>query len=356
MQIQENVLLAPYTTFKIGGPARYFCAVSNMDEIKQALEYAKTKTLGVFILGGGSNILVSDKGFEGLVIHPQINGFEILNEDETEVLIKLMPAQNWDEFVDFAVNSGWWGVENLSHIPGSCGGLAVQNVGAYGQEASQVIEDVEALDMKGLGIVNFANADCKFSYRHSIFNTTGKGQYLILSATVRLSKQPISNLEYGDVKKYFADRGVTGPTLIQIRQAITEIRDTKFPYPKEAKNGNAGSFFRGPVLSVEHLQKIGAKVDQDFGHDSSQKLEAMLDKLKVTQGYKTPTAFLMELCGLKGYQIGGAQINPAQPAIVLNATGQATSADILALRDFVLDKVKTTFGVELEVEPELIGF
>jgi UDP-N-acetylmuramate dehydrogenase len=356
MQIQENILLAPYTTFHIGGPARYFCAPFSVEGIKQVVGFAKSKNLPIFVLGGGSNVLVSDAGFNGLVIDPQMKGLEIIDENESWVLLKLMPGQPWDKTVEYAVNNKWWGIENLSHIPGNCGGFAVQNVGAYGQEAAQVVEAVEALDMETLDVVNFSNPDCHFTYRHSIFNTSVKGRYLILSTTIKLSKIPKPNLEYGDVKKYFMDRKIESPSIKQIRQAITEIRDTKFPYPTEAKNGNAGSFFRGPVISTDQLKLIQEKVNQEFGAQASQRLEGMLDKLKVPQGYKTPTAFLMELCGLKGHQIGGAQINPAQPAIVLNATGLATAGDVLQLRDFVLDKVKATFGVELEVEPELVGF
>jgi UDP-N-acetylmuramate dehydrogenase len=258
--------------------------------------------------------------------------------------------------VEFAVNNNWWGIENLSHIPGNCGGFAVQNVGAYGQEASQVVVTVVAMDIETFDITSFSTLYCNFGYRKSIFNTSDKNRYIILSTTIKLSKIPKPNLEYGDVKKYFTERKIGNPSIKQIRQAITEIRDTKFPYPTQAVNGNAGSFFRGPVISTDQLKLIQGKVNQGFGAQASQRLQGMLDKLKVPQGYKTPTAFLMELCGLKGHQIGGAQINPAQPAIVLNTTGLATAADVLQLRDFVLAKVKATFGVELEVEPELVGF
>ncbi len=349
-------MLAPYTTFKIGGPARFFCVAEGVEDIKQALQFAKAKDLPIFVLGGGSNILVSDAGFNGLVIHINLAGIKLLSEDETSVTLKLFPGEPWDAAVKYAVNNNWWGIENLSHIPGNCGGFAVQNVGAYGQEAAQVVESVEALDMQSMAVTNFANADCKFSYRHSIFNTSEKNKYLILSTTIRLLKIPEPNLEYGDVKKYFADRENANPSLTQIRQAVTEIRDTKFPYPAEAKNGNAGSFFRGPVISQDQLEIIKNKINQEFGAETSQRLQGMLDKLKVPQGYKTPTAFLLELCGLKGYHIGGAQINPSQPAIILNATGQATAEDVIRLKDYVFNKVKLTFGVELEVEPELVGF
>ncbi len=354
MEIQENINLAPYTTFKIGGPAKFFCVVENTEDIKQAVDFAKSKNLPTFILGGGSNVLISDTGFEGLFIHPQMKGLEVINEDETSVLFKLAAGEAWDSAVEFAVNHNWWGIENLSHIPGNCGGFAVQNVGAYGQEASQMVEDVEAFNIQTGEVVNLANADCGFSYRHSIFNTSEKNNYIILSTTIRLSKIPKPNLSYGDVKKYFGEK--TNPSIKDIRKAIIEIRNTKFPYPTEAKNGNAGSFFRGPIITSEQLKIIEEKLAQDFGPEASLKLQGMLDRLKVPQGYKTPTAFLMELCGLKGFQIGGAQINSPQPAIVLNATGQATAEDILKLKSYVLSKVSQTFGVDLEVEPELVGF
>ena len=352
MQIQENIILAPYTTFKIGGPAKFFCVPKNIKDVKDAVTFARERKLPIFVLGAGSNVLVSDEGFHGLVIHPQIDLYTV-KENSDQIFLTLGAGLNWDEIVKMSVEKGWWGIENLSHIPGNCGGLAVQNVGAYGQEAAQVVEAVQAFDITTGQIVKFSNLDCGFTYRHSIFNTTQKGKYIILSTIIKLSKNPGPSLDYGDVKRYFS--GKPNPAQAEIRQAIIEIRNKKFPYPREAINGNAGSFFRGPILSPEKFEEIKEIIAQKVGTASAQKLETMRDVLKVSQGFKTPTAFLIEQLGLKGFQIGGAKVNEPQPAIVLNATGTATAADVLSLTGKVFTEVKNVFGIELEVEPEMVG-
>lgn len=356
MEIKENVLLRDFTTLKVGGKAKYFVSVRNEEEIKQALDFAQNKNLQIFILGGGSNVLISDDGFDGLVIHPTQEGMEIISENEEYSDIKFYAGENWDKAVAFSVKNNLWGIENLSHIPGNCGAVVVQNVGAYGQEISQVLEYAGVFDLHTGEVRKFSAKDCEFTYRHSIFNSEQKDRFIILSVILRLSKKANSNLSYGDVKKYFQEKEISNPNLEQIREAIIEIRDKKFPFPRNAINGSAGSFFRGPVISSEKLNEIKEKIKEEFGESASEKIEKMKDRLQVSQGYKTPTAYLMELVGLKGLQIGGAKINETQPAIVLNATGLATSDDILNLKDEVLQKIKERFGVELEIEPEMIGF
>lgn len=352
--IEENVSLKEFTTFKVGGPARYFAKVKSVPDVETAVKFAREKSLPIFVLGGGSNILVSDKGFDGLVIHPEMAGIEIISEDENFALIKLGAGEVWDKAVLFAVENNLWGIENLSHIPGNCAAVAVQNVGAYGQEISEFLESVEVFDLQDLSLKNITNEDCKFTYRRSIFNTNEKGRFIILSLTIRLGKKSNPNLSYGDMKRYF--EGKENPNLTEIREAIIKIRDSKFPFPKEAKNGNAGSFFRGPIIGEEHLELIAQKIGQEFGEAAREKLLSMKDKLRVAQGFKTPTAYFMELAQLKGFEMGNAKINEPQPAILLNGTGEATAKEILELRDYVLRTIKEKFNVELEVEPELIGF
>jgi UDP-N-acetylmuramate dehydrogenase len=356
MEIKSNIALAPYTTFKIGGPAKFFCSAETPDDLKTALDFAQQQQVPVFILGGGSNVLISDEGYPGLVINLQNKGREVRGESADFVTITIASGEVWDDVVEYAVSKNLWGIENLSHIPGLMGGFAVQNVGAYGQEASQVVENVQTFDLVAREVVNFNNTDCQFSYRHSLFNTGGKGRYAILSTTLRLSKRPQPNLKYGALKKYFAERNTTNPTLQQIRQAIIEIRNTVFPFPKEAKNGNAGSFFRGHLLSAQQKHALFAKVQENFGLEAVAKLEAMADRLTVPQGMKTPTAFLIELCGLKGYQLKGAQVCPTHAALILNATGSATAKDVIELFRYVRSIVQDKTGVSLHVEPELVGF
>ena len=273
MEIQKNLELAPHTTFFIGGPAKFFCVAQTVEDIKQALIFAKQEEIPIFVLGGGSNVLVSDQGFEGLVVKPDLKGIDLVDEVTDLVVLQIGSGEVWDKVVELAVKNSWWGIENLSHIPGNMGAFAVQNVGAYGQEASQVVSQVEALDINTLEIKRFGNTlsgqkpitDCEFTYRHSIFNTSQKGNYIILSTSIILSKVPKPNLQYGDVREYFSTKAIGNPSQGQIRQAIIEIRNTKFPFPTEAVGGNAGSFFRGPIITKEQLDLVGQIIKKRFG-------------------------------------------------------------------------------------------
>ncbi len=356
MDIQQNILLSNHTTFHIGGPAKYFCEVKTADELQEALQFAEEKSAQVFIMGGGSNVLVSDKGFDGLVIKLANEGIEQENISDTHVRLIIGSGQNWDSVVAFAVEHGLWGIENLSHIPGNTGAFTVQNVGAYGQEASQVVESVLVFDRESNSTKTISHDECEFSYRHSIFNTSSKDRYVILSTSLKLSKNPNPNLSYGDLKVRFANREPQTIALPEIRNAIIEIRNTKFPFPDAPERGNAGSFFRGPILSKNEFAVMQKKILDLFGEEQAQRLETMADRLTVPQGYKTPTAFLLDVCEFKGMEVGGAQINPNQPAIILNKTGKATAEEVITLYNQVKNGVLSKTGVELEHEPEFIGF
>lgn len=351
MQIEENVILAPFTTFKIGGTAKYFCTVNDQFDALQAFEFGKEKKLDTFILGGGSNLLVSDEGFEGLVIRVVNKGIEIVSQDPAQVLLKVASGENWDEVVKFAVKNNWWGVENLSHIPGSTGAIAVQNVGAYGQEAKNVIESVTVFDTETHQILNLNNKDCGFAYRSSIFNTTKKGKYIIFYITFRLSKVPRPILSYRDLNVKFD--GVN-PSLSDIRQVVIEIRDKKFPFPTEAKKGNAGSFFKNPILEKQAFENLQNKIEKNFGRDAATKLDSK--KFQDGDKIKVPAAYLIELCNLKDLENGGAAINYNQPLVIVNKTGGATAKDVLNLAERVILEVKEKTGIKLVYEPELIGF
>jgi len=355
--------------------------VENQDDALEAFGFAKKHQLKTFVLGGGSNILVSDEGFEGLVIKVVNRGIEILPElppltppkiggGEGTILLKVASGEIWDEVVKFAVQNNWWGIENLSHIPGSTGAIAVQNVGAYGQEASRVIESVTVFDKETGAVKNLKNADCGFAYRQSIFNSVDKGKYIIFSVTFKLSKSAKPNLEYRDLKNYFGfgntlsaaskaasppeGESADVPALSDIRKAIISIRDKKFPFPVEAKKGNAGSFFKNPILSEADYHQLQNKLTDGFGKSASDNLEK---KKFIDSGQiKVPAAFLIDLCGLKNLQSGGAGINPGQPLVIINQTGTATAKDVLNLANQVKSEVLAKTGIELKFEPELIGF
>lgn len=354
MQIKENILLAPYTTFKIGGPAKFFCVVNDQFDALEAFEFAKNKQLKTFVLGGGSNILVSDEGFNGLVIKVVNKGIEVINNNDNnndQVLLKVASGEAWDEVVKFAVTNNWWGIENLSHIPGSTGAIAVQNVGAYGQEASRVIGLVTVFNTETHNIQSLKNSKCGFAYRQSIFNSSERGKYIIFDITFKLSKVGKPNLEYRDLKLKFEGKN---PSLNEIRQAVTEIRDQKFPFPTEAKKGNAGSFFKNPVLSNDDYWQLQIKIAAAFSQTSVDDLEQkkFLDNGQI----KVPAAFLIDLCGLKNLQSGGAAINQSQPLVIINASGSATAKEVLTLANEVKQTVLSKTGIELKFEPEMVGF
>ena len=351
MQIKEKTELAPFTTFKIGGEADYFCVVKDQFDALSAYEFAAEKHLAVFVLGGGSNLLISDKGFRGLVIKVENSGIEVVYENDKEVVLKVASGERWDGVVSFAVNNSWWGMENLSHIPGNCGAIAVQNVGAYGQEASRVIKSVTVFDRDTHQILELENSNCNFGYRSSIFNTSQKGKYIIFSITFVLLKNPRPVLTYRDLAKRFLGQN---PSLQEIRAAVTEIRDAKFPYPTEARLGNAGSFFKNPVVAETDLLKLKEVVTSVFGAEKAALLENKI--FREGEKVKVPAAFLMEICGLKDLRHGGAKINYNQPLVIVNEEGKGTASDVLGLAKKVIGTVYEKCGVRLKLEPELVGF
>jgi UDP-N-acetylmuramate dehydrogenase len=353
MEIQRDIPLKPLTTFKIGGPAEYFCAPETAGEIKEALEFATANNLTRFILGGGSNMLISDNGIKGLVIAPAPKGIEKISEDNDSVTLQVAAGENWDQFVQYVIEQGWWGIENLSYIPGNCGALAVQNVGAYGQEASDVITEVEAFDTESGEVVIVPNKDCGFYYRHSIFNTSAKGRYIILRTQLKLSKSPNPNLTYPDLKKKFADS--PAPSLQEIRDAVIEIRNRKYPFPTEAVGGNAGSFFQNPILTPEQEETLQRHIQTNFSPEIQQQFAGQVEKFKSRKTGLKISAFLIDICGLKGTSVGGAKVNENQPLVVLN-TGTATSDDVMKLAQTVRQQVYGKTGVAIPIEPELVGF
>ncbi len=351
MNISNNILLAPYTTFKIGGPAKFFSEVKDQFDALSAYDFARKESLPVFVLGGGSNLLVSDKGFIGLVVKIVNRGIEVLSENNDEVKVRVASGENWDEFVNFCVKNNWWGLENLSHIPGSSGAIAVQNVGAYGQESKNLIESVTVFDTQTRQILSLKNSECGFSYRSSIFNTTLKGRYIIFDIVFVLSKQPKRILNYRDLQEKFSGKI---PDIEEIRKAVIEIRNKKFPFPTEAKKGNAGSFFKNLQLAENEFLKLCERVETEFGLETLQKLKTKV--FAEEEVYKIPTAFLLEICGMKSMEIGGAAINQNQPLVIINKTGDATASDVLELAKTVVQTLRNRLGLNVQIEPELLGF
>ena len=350
MKIIKNKPLKPLTTFKIGGRAKFFITINKLSALNQAVAWARQKQLKLWVLGGGSNIVVSDAGFNGLVINLRLRGIQLQRRPNNQYWLQIAAGEKWDDVVKFAVKNRLWGIENLSHIPGRAGGAVVQNIGAYGQELSRVLKTVKVFDLQTSDIRIINSRQCRFGYRTSIFNSTAKGRYIILELTMQLLKNGRPDLRYSDLKKHFTQR----PNLREIRTAVINIRNRKYPFPTRAKGGSAGSFFKNLYLTKPQYNKLKAGFKKEFTPDDLAKL---LDKAKLVNGQqiKVPTAFLIETLGFKGLTNRGAQINPKQPLVILN-TGRATANDVMALAEQIIKTAYKRLGVKIELEPELVGF
>lgn len=356
---EENVLLAPFTTLKIGGPARFFVRARSEELVAESVAFATDRGLELFLLGGGSNIVVSDRGFDGLVL--QIGEFGILEDKNPDGHAPLLGAglrveqlsgsrirvgagANWDELVEFCVRNGLAGVECLSGIPGSVGGTPVQNVGAYGQEVSETIESVRCFDRDANEFVTLGNADCWFSYRRSIFNSTHRGRYIVLSVTYRLIPGGTPKIAYKDLKEHFAGRS---PSLREVREAVLAIRRSKSMVIDDAdpNSRSVGSFFKNPIVEVKKLTEISEKhAFQSVPHFPAGSGTA-----------KIPAAWLIENAGFhKGYRLGKAAISSKHSLALINAGG-ASAADIIRLKDEIQAGVEEKFGIALEPEPIFVG-
>lgn len=352
IEIREDVPLAPFTTLGIGGPARFFVSASTRDEVSVALRHAKAAGLDLFILGGGSNILVSDSGFDGLVLQPSIRGTKIIEETDDEVFVQAGAGDDWDEFVSFCVNSGFAGVECLSGIPGFVGGTPIQNVGAYGQEVAETIVSVEVIDRVDGERKTFSNADCRFEYRRSVFNTTERERYIVLSVVFELRKNGTPTIVYRDLVDRLSGEGLN---LQRTRKAVLEIRADKAMVidERDVNTKSAGSFFKNPVVPVDRFTKIAA-LAVDLG--VLEKLDDMPGYLVDTDTRKIPAAWLIEKSGFeKGFVLGKAGLSRRHTLAIINRGG-ATAGDIVALKDLIQTTVHEKFGVQLTPEPVFVGF
>ncbi len=351
LSIQENIPLAPFTTLGIGGAARFFVEATSENELIEAMNFADGQGLPIFILGGGSNVLVADDGFPGLVIRVAIKGIEWREE------ITAGAGEDWDGFVKQCVERDFAGVECLSGIPGLVGGTPVQNVGAYGQEVSEAITKVRAFDRQSKQIVELTNADCRFSYRASIFNTTERDRYVVLSVAYALRLRGEPMLRYPDLKNFFAGR-TDKLALGEVREAVITIRSRKgmVIVPNDPANDpdchSAGSFFKNPILTAEAFARLEASAkEQGLIGDGEQVPSFPAADSKV----KVPAAWLIERAGFqKGYAKGRAGISSKHTLAIINRGG-ATAGEILALVKEIQMRVAERFGVLLAPEPIFIG-
>lgn len=331
-EILENISLKKYNTFGIEVSAKYFVEFQNTNQIREFLQSDYKTIQPRLILGEGSNILFTNN-FEGIVIRPLIMGIEKIEETDRHVFIRVGAGENWDEFVKYCVDNHYGGIENLSLIPGSIGASPVQNIGAYGVEVKDVIENVETIDVSNSHTVIFPAEECEFDYRNSIFKEKHKNKYIITSVIFRLDKEHHYTTHYGNLEKELDNYPETN--IRNIREVIIKIRKSKLPDPKET--GNAGSFFKNPVVSretLEYIKKFYAKIPfWEFKNDQ----------------VKLSAAWLIEQCQWKSKKIGQAGTYRKQPLVIVNL-GNATGNDVLTLARKIQKAVMNHFAIHLEPE------
>ena len=349
MIVEEHVPLAPLTTLGVGGPARYFVAAHTESDACEALQFAYNRNLPLFVLGGGSNLLVADAGFNGLVLKISLCG-STSTSNGNDVTFRVAAGDNWDAFVAHTVEENCAGLECLSGIPGSAGGTPVQNVGAYGQEVSETIRDVETLDRQSLQPRTLTNAECRFAYRTSRFNTADRDRYIILRVSYALRRGGEPTLRYPDLQKAFADNPTGTPGLSQVRNAVREIRRNKamLIVPGDDDARSAGSFFKNPVIPQRQAEDLNAAL---------RSRGLTLPSYPAGDGFrKLPAAWLVEQAGFaKGYTLGAAAISRRHALAIVNRGG-ATAAEILALKNEIQSRVLSEFDIQLQPEPVFVGF
>jgi UDP-N-acetylmuramate dehydrogenase len=344
LKIAENISLAAFTTFSIGGPARWLVEATNEEEVAEACDWAHRRGAPLFVLGGGSNLLVADEGFAGLVLHVGLKGIERDGD-----LFRVAAGEDWDGFVERAVRLEFAGIECMAGIPGTVGGTPVQNVGAYGQEVASIIERARAFDLGERTLVEFSNAECGFAYRRSRFNTTDRGRYIVTRVDYRLRQNGAPQIAYQDLKAHFAG-SATAPTLAETADAVRNIRRSKGMLLVEGDPDcrSAGSFFKNPAVTEEVAERV-QKIAESTG--VSIRIYPADDGL-----VKIPAAWLIEQAGFgRGYTLGAAGISSRHTLALMNRGG-ATANEILALAEKIRAAVEVRFGIRLEMEPEMVGF
>lgn len=347
LKVQENVPLAGFTTFRIGGPAHYFAEVRSEGELVEAMEFASRQGLKTFVLGGGSNLLVGDRGFDGLVIHIGLDSPAEVKAGGDSVEYTVAAGVDWNSFVHEVCQQGISGIECLAGIPGSVGGTPVQNVGAYGQEVSGTITQVRALDLERGEFVTLSREQCGFSYRRSIFNSSHRDRYIVSAVSFRFDRSARPNLSYADLQRHFGVGATPAP--LEVYHAVRAIRHSKgmLIVEGEADCRSAGSFFKNPVVAESVLAGIAGTVG------------VAVDKIPhwpARDGHvKIAAAWLLERAGfVKGFALGEAGISSRHTLALINR-GHASAADVVALRDAIRAEVGRRFGVQLEQEPVEVG-
>ena len=337
MNIQENISLKPYNTFGIDVKAKYFLEITGLAQLQKVLELNAYPER--FIISGGSNLLLT-KDIDALVVHINLKGKTIVEEDDSSAEVKVMAGENWHDLVLWSLDQGFGGLENLSLIPGNTGTAPIQNIGAYGVELKDVFVSCAAMEIATGELVSFDLDACEFGYRDSIFKRKAKGKYIITSVNLKLSKKNhVLNTGYGAIEEELKEKGIVYPTIRDISNAVIAIRQSKLPDPKVL--GNSGSFFKNPVVSKKKLEKIRKQYPKmpnyEVGKDS----------------FKVPAGWLIEQCGLKGKRFGDAGVHEKQALVLVNY-GNATGKELLELAHRIQKEVADKFGINIEPEVNII--
>ena len=342
MQVLEDVSLQPYNTFGINVHARYWVTITSVADLQELLRHPDYQSVPKLVLGGGSNILFT-QDFEGLVIKLDIQGIEVIEENEEYVWVKTGAGVSWHTLVLHCIERGYGGLENMSLIPGTVGAAPMQNIGAYGVEIKDVFVSLEAVEIATGKTAGFDHARCQFDYRSSIFKHELKGQYIITSVTLQLRKNPVINTSYGAIKDtlsdILADRPNAVPTIQDVSQAVISIRQSKLPDP--ALIGNAGSFFKNPVISRQQYETLAAQYENIPGYTLSD------------QEVKVPAGWLIEQCGWKGKRLGDIGVHDKQALVLVNYGG-GQGGDLQKLAYQIKDSVRQKFDIDIEPEVNML--
>lgn len=342
LQIRPQVSLKPYNSFAVEASASHFVEACNDRQVVEALAYAQAQQLPVLLLGGGSNLLLTHD-VEALVLRMASRGIRVLSDDGERVVIEAEAGESWHPFVQWTLAQGFAGLENLSLIPGTVGAAPVQNIGAYGVELKDLFAGLTALDRLSGELREFSLQDCAFAYRDSLFKRES-GRWVILRVRFALSRAAALHLDYGPVRQRLAEQGISAPTALDVSQAICAIRSEKLPDPAEL--GNAGSFFKNPLVSAELAQRLRAE------HADLVAYPHVVDGQADGQ-VKLAAGWLIERAGWKGFREGDAGVHRLQALVLVNY-GAATGAQLLALARRIQEDIAQRFAVELEIEPNVL--
>ena len=353
LDVRHDVPLAPLCTLGVGGPARHFVEAHDPETLRAALRWAAEREAGVFVLGGGSNVVIGDEGFPGLVVHLMLRGIEATAADG-HVDVRAGAGEEWDPFVRLAVEKGWAGLECLSGIPGRVGATPIQNVGAYGQDVSETIAEVEALDLRTGAVSTFSNADCRFAYRDSRFKREDRGRYVVLAVTFRLRAGGAPTLRYAELERALAERSGGGPSLAQVRESVIGIRRRKSMVidPDDPNRRSVGSFFMNPIVPETARARVQETLRSEGRADEA---DAMPGWPAGEGRVKLSAAWLIERAGLRrGHRRGNVGISTNHTLAIVNLGG-GTAGEVVALAREIRGLVHERFGVTLDPEPVFLN-